>query len=447
LNLNSIKDRSNYKITLSIFLPIFVLIISFSLFFIIITNKTEMKTIQNHEWYIVNIQTSTIDYDLKQISSDLMLLANNNDIINVWEQTDSKTSVIIRNIENEFLNTSIYKKLYDQIRLIDKNGLEKARINYNDGEPFIVPPNKLQNKKNRYYFMDTFRMNQGEIFVSPFDLNIEHGEIERPFKPMIRFGTPIYDSKGNKQGIMLLNYLGTHLLNRFSSYIDHSKKSQSMLINNNGYWIYNRETEKSWGFMFEDKQDCSFSNKYPKIWDKIKSEDSNQFITNLGMITFKTIHPLLNGQTSSSGSGNAFEPSISLLDAKEYFWKIVSFIPTDDINANKNKRLLLTVIIVLFLTIILFLGSRKIAVTINHKRQEEEKRKKLIIELNDALDHVKTLRGIVPICSGCKKIRDDKGYWQQVETYISKHTDAQFTHGLCEDCMKKYYPDLSDHIK
>ncbi len=67
-------------------------------------------------------------------------------------------------------------------------------------------------------------------------------------------------------------------------------------------------------------------------------------------------------------------------------------------------------------------------------------------KLKDALEEIKTLRGIIPICSGCKKIRDDKGFWQQVEVYIREHSDAEFSHSLCPDCMKKYYPEFYDEL-
>jgi DNA-binding response OmpR family regulator len=65
-----------------------------------------------------------------------------------------------------------------------------------------------------------------------------------------------------------------------------------------------------------------------------------------------------------------------------------------------------------------------------------------IEELRLALDQVKTLRGIVPICARCKNIRDDQGYWNQVEVYVRDHTEAQFSHGICPDCMKQLYPDF-----
>lgn len=74
---------------------------------------------------------------------------------------------------------------------------------------------------------------------------------------------------------------------------------------------------------------------------------------------------------------------------------------------------------------------------------ELEKRvKERTADLKKALDDIKTLKGIVPICSHCKKIRDDKGYWNQLEAYVQKHSEAEFSHGICPDCAKKFYPDL-----
>lgn len=75
------------------------------------------------------------------------------------------------------------------------------------------------------------------------------------------------------------------------------------------------------------------------------------------------------------------------------------------------------------------------------KRMEDEK-EKLIRELQKALNKVKTLQGFLPICANCKKIRDDKGFWHSIEAYVRDHSEAEFTHGICDDCVKKLYPDL-----
>jgi transcriptional regulator with GAF, ATPase, and Fis domain len=80
---------------------------------------------------------------------------------------------------------------------------------------------------------------------------------------------------------------------------------------------------------------------------------------------------------------------------------------------------------------------------IERKRVEEE-REKLICELQDALAKIKTLRGLLPICSSCKKIRDDKGYWNQIEAYLRDHSEAEFSHGICPECLKKLYPGFSN---
>ncbi len=65
-------------------------------------------------------------------------------------------------------------------------------------------------------------------------------------------------------------------------------------------------------------------------------------------------------------------------------------------------------------------------------------------ELNSALSNVKKLSGLLPICASCKNIRDDKGYWTEIENYIRKHSEAQFSHGICPNCISKLYPDYVD---
>ena len=67
-------------------------------------------------------------------------------------------------------------------------------------------------------------------------------------------------------------------------------------------------------------------------------------------------------------------------------------------------------------------------------------------ELEEALAEVKTLRGFIPICSSCKSIRDDQGYWSRVESYISRHSEAEFTHSCCPSCIRKLYPDIAEEV-
>lgn len=83
---------------------------------------------------------------------------------------------------------------------------------------------------------------------------------------------------------------------------------------------------------------------------------------------------------------------------------------------------------------------------ITPRRQLEEERERLIHELRAALDTVKTLRGLLPVCASCKKIRDDDGYWQAVDAYIVKYNLGGVSHGICPDCLRKLYPDFAEEI-
>ena len=79
---------------------------------------------------------------------------------------------------------------------------------------------------------------------------------------------------------------------------------------------------------------------------------------------------------------------------------------------------------------------------ITSRKQMEMEKEKLILELKEAMSKIKTLSGLLPICSSCKKIRDDKGYWNQLEAYIKAHSEADFSHSICPECAKKLYPEF-----
>ena len=89
-----------------------------------------------------------------------------------------------------------------------------------------------------------------------------------------------------------------------------------------------------------------------------------------------------------------------------------------------------------------FLGTQGIARDITERKQAEEEREKLISKLQAAFDNIKTLKGLLPICANCKKIRDDKGYWNQIEAYIRDRSDAEFSHSICPDCFEILYSDI-----
>jgi PAS domain S-box-containing protein len=93
------------------------------------------------------------------------------------------------------------------------------------------------------------------------------------------------------------------------------------------------------------------------------------------------------------------------------------------------------------------LGSVHVARDISEQKKASEVKEQLISKLEDSLEKVKLLSGFIPICASCKKIRDEKGYWRQIEEYIRDHSEAEFSHGICPECGKKLYPDLHNDLE
>ena len=83
---------------------------------------------------------------------------------------------------------------------------------------------------------------------------------------------------------------------------------------------------------------------------------------------------------------------------------------------------------------------------IDQRKKIEQEREGLIYDLNEALANIKTLRGLIPTCASCKRIRNSGGNWEEMEYYIQEHSEAMFSHGLCPECTKKLYPDIYDEI-
>jgi hypothetical protein len=87
-------------------------------------------------------------------------------------------------------------------------------------------------------------------------------------------------------------------------------------------------------------------------------------------------------------------------------------------------------------------AHEKIKIEIKERKRAQIEKDNLIVELKDALSKVKTLSGLLPICASCKKIRDDRGYWNQIESYIRDRSEAEFSHSICPECAKKLYPEI-----
>lgn len=322
------------KVALSLFLLSFVSVYGV-LALLYYNDLQERKTIiELRASNTVNMQSAKLGNNFQLLTADLLFFSKYNQLLGALENS----GVNIKHLAEDFALFSEGSKIYDQIRIIDSKGYETVRINFINGKAVTISAEELQFKGTRYYFKDAYGLKRGEIFISPFDLNVEQGKIEQPLKPMIRFATPIFDRKDQKRGIIIFNYLGAHLIQNMKD-VAMNSPGFHMLLNSDGYWFVGRDVEDEWGFMYKDKKDRTMRNVYPDAWEKISTSESGQFYNAQGLVTFATVYPLSEGWKSSSGAGEPFAPSKKIKKAREQYWKVVSLIPQSLLQEKRNRLL------------------------------------------------------------------------------------------------------------
>lgn len=315
---------------LLLFLSLFVppAIVATSLFYWSLQVRVgqELSGLQSHETGQVKAAAHVLQHDFEKVTSDLMILAHAPFVRRFLESGSAEHK---KGMTELFVDVLQEKQIYDQIRYLDASGKEVIRINLQAGKAQVVPEADLQDKKGRYFFQDSIRLSEDEVYVSPLDLNIEQGKIETPYKPMIRIGTPVFNRAGEKKGVILLNLYGGKLIDDFLQGM--GAEGHEMLINRDGDWLSSPDRSQEWGFMFGNPH--AFAKRYPVEWQTMSAGKTGSFITATGLLTYDTVYPLRASQHSSTGSPLPVGASSRELGQTDYFWKVVSFVPIADVPA------------------------------------------------------------------------------------------------------------------
>jgi signal transduction histidine kinase len=234
--------------------------------------------------YLVDLHADIITRELETVESDLLYLAGQSALRHYLAGEPGGQD----ELQDEYLLFCRQRGVYDQIRYIDADGRERVRVNFNNRLPVVVPEIELQPKADRYYFVEAMQLGRGEVFVSPFDLNVERGEIERPLKPTIRFATPVFDRHGVKRGVLVLNYLGDALLGKLAE-VSSTFAGTALLLNRKGWFLHGPTTEHDWGFMLGHEH--QFAAEYPDAWAEIETGEEGQFRANAGLFIFRVLTP------------------------------------------------------------------------------------------------------------------------------------------------------------
>jgi signal transduction histidine kinase len=188
----------------------------------------------------VTVRSQGIGRFFDQLSSELLYLANTRGLVDVVAARQTKDKWLLQEattrLERDYAAlASLYPHIY-QIRLITADGQEWVRVDRKPEGVRVVPRAELQSKGDRYYFRDAMNVNLGQIYVSPLDLNVEFGKIEKPERPVIRVATPVAGPDGSKIGVLIINLHADILLEQIQQ-MANAREGTAYLLDNQGHYV------------------------------------------------------------------------------------------------------------------------------------------------------------------------------------------------------------------
>lgn len=227
------------------------------------------------------------------------------------------------NLTSEYAALIAQKRNFDQIRFIGPDGWERIRVNRAPDGARITPTDQLLDKHSRYYFEALTWLNADEIYVSPMDLNVEHGQIEQPPKPTIRFGVAIYDQQGTRRGYIVINYLAEQLLLKLRNLSDN--KRPLWLLDAQGRWLLGPDADDARAGLSPALGARSFAGEHPTAWKAMLQQATGFLPAGNAKIQFLRVYPLYS-LTDVGDQVLLAQPT----GAESYFWYSLIASPATD---------------------------------------------------------------------------------------------------------------------
>lgn len=243
---------------------------------------------------LLHVQDNTLSDGVRILSRNIAALRQ--DVLLTASMIDLKSTegnaAVLRATEAFFIRFAQIAGRYDQIRWLDAQGMEKVRVNYREHRALLSAPAELQDKSDRPYFRETIHLQDGEIYFSALDLNVEHGQVEMPIQPTLRVSTPIFDAAGTRRGIVILNYRADILLERLRE-IRFNNDLEIHLLNQEGYWLLAPNRADEWGWMLE-RPDQTLIRANAPLWQTMLVNDEGVFEDSDGIWSFERFN-LMDG--------------------------------------------------------------------------------------------------------------------------------------------------------
>jgi signal transduction histidine kinase/CheY-like chemotaxis protein len=336
------------------------------------------------------------------------------------------------NLRSAVTSMMLSRSQYDQIRLLNLQGHEVFRYNWNAKAQSLdeVPKELLQDKSDRSYFRETLKASPDDAVFSPIDLNIDFGQIEQPIKPTVRISGQIMGPEGKPRAMLVLNYLGDQVFRELKE--KNGTSREAMVLNKDGYWLIGPDERSEWGFMYPERKGDNLKEQDPGLWKKLTSGKTGWFVEQGAIYCYQNLDP--------AGSVTDYPPlRMPVKGADRLQWTLVSRIPPAEIwPIVRNAEVLIWSIagvVVCILGPAIFLGLS----SVNRRRQAVWE----VAEAHELLDSVieTSVHGIIVM----EAVRDEAGRMIDMRLILANRSASELLNQNLQEAILNGRSMLQDH--
>jgi len=355
---------------LAIFLPLALLVGGIMAVINYLEHRSGIALLESSERQGVVLDQNRLLSDLAAAISDAVYLSRQSNLLRMLTTGGAPDEV-----RHDLLCFAETRRTYDAVHCYDVSGREILRVAFHRGQG-SASASAATAEPSGGDDAEWSVLAPGEVYLSPLELACRDGAPVLPFKPIIRVGAPVYDAEGVRRGAVLLDYLGTVMLQKM-------RPENTLLLDPSGQLLHGGRSEERWGNV--TGSGCTFAKRYAEAWEKISRGESGQFRTANGLFTFVTVRPLSDARRILP-TGVVSAGAARGAGADGYYWKLVAHVPAERLSLGSRRLRAGLVWFYAVLVTMIALVSLPYARLMARRREMQEKLREYAT--TDALTHV-----------------------------------------------------------
>jgi signal transduction histidine kinase len=281
-----IKSRLQAKLILLQVIVVVIPVLIIAVYAAAALNQALTQQLTSRELDKLDAKTQTVESLLESAEQDARFVSHNSVIQRYVDSLNGEPdAALVADVEALFVSfLSSADTPYKDVRILDRNGMEIVRVDQSNGVPVVISGSELEDKSQRPYYTEAIGLDDGQMYVSGFDLNVTRGQVDLPYLPVIRFSTPLYDGGGEVVGVLILKAFAEPILTSLLS-----DDAQDYIIGPDGTYLYHPDSSRLYGGLLQNG--TTFATDQPQLEALIEGRDAGTLNDGDTITFFKTVNP------------------------------------------------------------------------------------------------------------------------------------------------------------